>query len=291
MSEEEVVESTEEVVEEVVEEAPVEETSTDELSFVDNMLSQIDNEDVKSAGFWKNLQGKDANEVGQYIKELQSYAGKKGDIPKKDASQEEWNEFYKKLGRPDSLDEYDFTIGDEFAEMVGEESAQFFSNAVEGFKEKAFELGASAEKAEELVNWYLGMVAQELEESSAAIKEVDEQMDKELRTEWGDNYDGMMNGVIALLKNNGMPEDNLQYAINSGLLKDPSLAITLGKIASKFADDPEIGHHQTSTMAGLKDQLFEVDQQIKDMLMTTGKIPSHIQEKRLDLMRRLGDNL
>ena len=48
------------------------------------MLSQIDNEDVKSAGFWKNLEGKDANEVGKYIKELQSFAVKKGDIPKDD---------------------------------------------------------------------------------------------------------------------------------------------------------------------------------------------------------------
>jgi hypothetical protein len=79
--------------------------------------------------------------------------------------------------------------------------------------------------------------------------------------------------------------------MESGLLKDPSLAITLGKIAAQFADDEEIGHHQTNTMAGLKDQLFEVNQQIKDLLGTTGNIPSHIQEKRLDLMRRLGDNL
>ena len=97
MSEEEVVESTEEVVEEVAEETPVEESSE---SFVDSMLSQIDNEDIKSAGFWKNLEGKDANELGQYIKELNNFAGKKGDIPKSDATEEEWNAFYEKLGRP-----------------------------------------------------------------------------------------------------------------------------------------------------------------------------------------------
>ena len=40
MSEEEVVDSTEEVVEEVAEETPVEESST---SFVDNMLMKLDN--------------------------------------------------------------------------------------------------------------------------------------------------------------------------------------------------------------------------------------------------------
>ena len=33
---------------------------------------EIDNDDIKSAGFWKNLEGKDDNEVGKYIKELHS---------------------------------------------------------------------------------------------------------------------------------------------------------------------------------------------------------------------------
>jgi len=288
MSEEEVVESTEEVAEEVVEEAPVEESST---SFVDNMLSQIDNEDIKSAGFWKNLEGKDANEVGKYIKELQSFAGKKGDIPKSDATEEEWSAFYQKLGRPENIEGYDFTIGDEFAEIVGEDSAPFFEKAVEGFKEKAFELGASAEKAEELVNWYLGMVAEELEQSSVAVKEADEEMDKELRSQWGDEYDGMMNGVISLLKNNGMPEENLKFAIDTGLLKDPALAMTLGNIASKFSDDPEIGHHQTNTMAGIRDQLAEVNMDISEYIKTGTKVPPHIAQKRQDLMNKLGDNL
>lgn len=296
MAEEQVNEEVvaEEVTQAAQEEAaPVEESNTQpvEQAFVDSMLEQIDDEDVKSAGFWKNLEGKDANEVGKYIKELQSFVGKKTDVPGSDASDEEWTEFYTKMGRPESTEGYDFTFGDEFKELVGEESVDFFSNAVEGFKDHAFKLGASPAKAEEMVDWYLGMVAKEVTEANEAAAKADEEMDKELRKEWGDSYDGIMNGITSLLKANGMPEENLELALESGLLKDPALAVTLGKIASQFADDPEIGHHQTHTMAGLKDQLFEVDQQIKDMLTTTGKIPSHIQEKRLDLMRRLGDNL
>ena len=42
------------------------------------------------------------------------------------------------------------------------------------------------------------------------MKELDAEMDKELRGEWGDSYDGMMNGIEAMLKANGMPEENLQ---------------------------------------------------------------------------------
>ena len=173
MSEEEVVESTEEVVEEVAEETPAEESS----SFVDNMLSQIDNDDIKSAGFWKNLEGKDANEVGKYIKELQSFAGKKGDIPKADATDEEWSAFYQKLGRPENIDGYDFTIGDEFTELVGEDSIPYFEKTVDKIKEQAFQMGASSDQAEEMVNIFLESVADSVEENNTENKQMFEEME------------------------------------------------------------------------------------------------------------------
>ena len=289
---------SEEVNEETTEETAVEETAVEEttntqstVSFVDSMLEQIDDEDIKDAGFWKNLEGKDATEVGKYIKELQSFAGKKGDIPKSDASEEEWAEFYSKLGRPESVKDYDFTIGDEFAEMVGEDSMPFFEKSIQGFKEQMFGLGASAEKAEEVVNWYLGQVAEELEESEAAIKEAEEEMEKELRNQWGDEYDGMVNGIVAMLKANGMPESNMELAFEAGLLKDPALAVTLGNIAARFQDDPEIGHHQTNTMAGVRDQLAETDMEVLEYVKKGVKVPPHIAQRRIDLMNKLGENL
>ena len=275
MREEEVVESTEEVVEEVAEETPVEESST---SFVDNMLSQIDNEDVKSAGFWKNLEGKDANEVGQYIKELQSFAGKKGDIPKSDASQEEWDAFYQKLGRPENVEGYDFEVGDNFKEIAGEETP-FFENAVEGFKQKAFELGASSEQAEGLVDWYLEMVANNIQENNTSFDDFNKEQDQELRREWGEEYDGMWRGIESMLVTNGMPQENYDMLKEAGIFNDPNIAVALGNIASKFADDPEIGHHQTKTLAGINDQLFDVEQEVKEYLKTGTPIPTHIREK------------
>jgi hypothetical protein len=286
MSEEEVVESTEEVVEEVAEETPVEESS-----FVDNMLEQIDNEDIKNAGFWKNLQGKDANELGQYVKELQSFAGKKGDIPKSDASEEEWNEFYQKLGRPEDTDGYDFEINEDFIDIVGEESAEFYSDAIEGFKEEIFKIGATPDQAENLVDWYLNMIAENHQEDNQIVSENIEAMENELRSQWGDSYDGMMNGIEVMLKANGMPQENIDFAIESGLLKDPAFAITLGNIATKFADDPEIGHHHTNTMAGIRDQLFDIEEEVKGYLKTGKPIPKHISDKRVDLMNKLGEDL
>ena len=289
MSEEEVIENTEETTEESS--GVVEEVAESTTNFVDQMLEQIQDEDVKSAGFWKNLEGKDATEVGKYIKELQSFAGKKGEIPKEDATEEEWNSFYQKLGRPESVEGYDFEMGDEFKKLVGEDATPFFEKTIEGFKEKAFEIGATPDKAEEIVDWYLGMIAEDLEQSEAELKEAQEEMDKELRSEWGNEYDGMMNGIKAMLSTHGMSDENLAFAEEHGLFQDPSLAIALGNIAARFQDDPEIGHHQTRTMAGVRDQLAEVNMEVMEYVKTGNKVPPHIAQKRLDLMNKLGDDL
>ena len=288
---------SEEVNQEVVEETtvektgPVEEVAEATTNFVDSMLEQIEDEDVKSAGFWKNLEGKNANEVGQYIKELNSFAGKKGDIPKKDASEEEWNKFYSKLGRPESPEAYDFDVNEDFREAVGEESMPYFEQAVKGFKEQAYKLGANTDQAEEMLDWYLSMMVDSTTAQKETLEEEAKQKDIELRKAWGDQYDGMERGIEALLRSNGMEDEHIEWAKKSGILKEPTLAITLGNIASRFEDDPEIGHHQTKTLAGLHDQLAEVNMDVMEYIKTGEKVPPHIAQKRKDLMDKLGDNL
>ena len=277
MSEEEVVESTEEVVE-----TPVEETTEQDagsVAFVDSMLEQIDDEDVKGAGFWKNLQGKNANEVGQYIKELQSFAGKKGDIPKSDASEDEWNDFYSKLGRPENVEGYDFSINQDFADIVGQDAASAYATAIEEFKKEIFKIGANADQAEGLVDWYLERAANTTLQTKEAFETAEKEKTDELKKAWGESYDGMNKSIEGLLRNNGMEDEHIEWAKQSGILNEPTLAITLGNIANRFADDPEIGHHQTKTLAGINDQLFDVEQEVVEYLKTGTPIPPHIREK------------
>lgn len=261
----------------------------EESSFVDSMLSQIEDEDLKNAGFFKNLQGKSASEFAQYVKELNSFAGKKGDIPKEDASDEEWNEFYNKLGRPESPEAYGFTINDEFADLVGEEAKPFFENLVAGFQEKAFEVGASADAAEEIIDWYLEGIAQKQRENLEAEEAYQKEAELKLQKEWGDGADNIANSIAGMLSANGMSEEDISNM--SFLMKDPSIAIPLGKIASKFSDDPEIGHHMTNTMQGVRDQLRDIEMQMSEYISTGKKIPPHMHEQREQLSKKLGDDL
>jgi hypothetical protein len=280
---EEVVETTEEVSNEKVQET---ESSN---NFVDTMLSQIEDEDVKSAGFWKNLEGKGATEVGKYIKELQSFAGKKGDIPKKDASEEEWSAFYQKLGRPENIEGYDFGLNDDFKELVGEDAMPYFNQAVNGFKEKAFEMGANSDQAEEMLDWYLSLMADTTTEQKNQLQIETEKKDNELKKAWGDSYEGMERGIEALLRSNGMEDEHIEWAKSSGILKEPTLAIALGNIAAKFDDDPEIGHHQTKTLAGLEDQFLEAQAEFNEYFKKDGKAPAHVLKKYMDLNKTYHD--
>lgn len=283
----------EEVVETPVESTPEalpQESAQEQKAFVDSMLEQITDEEIKTSKMWDALKGKDANELGKYIKELKSFTGKKGDIPKEDASQEEWDAFYSKLGRPESPEGYDFAMNDEFKQLVGAE-APFFESAIEGFKEQAYALGASPEKAEALIDWYLDKVATQINESREAMNEFNEKQDAELRKEWGANYDGLYDANKAMLKRFGADQDTINELDSSGVLRNPVLAKTLAKINKEFADDPQIGHMQTTTMSGIRDQLEDVNSQIADNMKKGVPNPAHLLSKRIDLMNKLGENL
>lgn len=293
---EEIVENAEEVAEvtEVAEVAEVtEEATTESKAFVDSMLEAMTDDEVKSHKMWENLKGKDADELGRYIKELKSFSGKKGDIPKPindGGTEEEWNAFYEKLGRPESPDGYEFEMSQEFKDLVGE-GAPFYEEALGWFKEQAFEAGYSVEKADKLVDGYFDLIAEQTKKGQEAIEQFNKESDERLHNEFGAEYDGIMNGNKALLKNNGMSEEALKSLEESGVLKNPDLAITLGKLAAKFDDDPVIGHHQTKTVSGLKDQLNDVQTTISEYMAKGQAIPSHIKQKRVDLMTKLGNDL
>ncbi len=287
-------EEVETTVEEVVEETSVEETTeqtSEEVAFVDSMLSQIDNEDIKNAGFWQNLKGKDANEFAQYVKELQSFSGKKGDIPKDDASEEEWNEFRSKLGWKKDIEAYDFEPNDEFKEIAGEESFEYFNGVVGKMKETLHAQGLSPDQAESVIDSYLEYTANDLQSRNKNLQEVNELQDAELRKEWGDGYDSILNGIKGLLSKYGMNDETIEAMETSGVLTEPDLAITLGKISAQFDDDPEIGHFHTKTDSGIREQLHDVNAEVLEYIKTGTKIPPHISQKRKDLMEKLGDNL
>jgi len=154
-------------------------------------------------------------------------------------------------------------------------------------KEQAFKMGANNSQADSAVDALLSLVADQTETTNKALNEQTEANINALKTEFGDGYDAINDGIVAMLEDNGMTSEQATFFKDSGVLSEPSLAIPLAKIAAQFADDPEIGHHQTSTQSGLQDQIADVEGEMQRLVKSGEPIPKRMLEKRNSLYSKL----
>ena len=267
--------------------APVE-AKTEDLSFTDTFVSKIENEELKSSKMWDRLKGKSADEVAQYMTEMNAWNGKKGDIPSAEASPEEWAQFHAKMGKPENIDGYDFSIGQEFNELVGEANVPYYQQKVDAFKAMALENNLSADVAGNMLEWYFNEAAGDVTGVSELAQKSKAENQAIIDKEWGDGKASIEGAIHAMLTKAGADMDGLKA---SGILSDPQFAIPLGQIAKDLADDPEIGHHMTRSLTGMHDQLGEVNSEILN-LMSQGKVvPKHLKSKLYALREKLGDDI
>ena len=188
------------------------------------------------------------------------------------STQEEWDAFHQKLGRPDDINGYDWNLGDDFREVVGEQ-APFYEKLTDSFKDAVFKAGLDSDKSEEIYNSILSEVAGQFEEVANIRTEREKEIETSLKNEWGDSREGIERSIKAtLVDNGGLEESDVDELISAGLLKEPKLAVALGKIASKFDVDPEIGTLQASTQAGLEIEGEELQNVMKAEYKEHGRV-------------------
>lgn len=125
-------------------------------------------------------QFKEAGEAYAKLDSLLQAEGEALKIPGEDATAEERNEFYQKLGRPENAEGYQFGKPDNWPEGV-----EYHEGLEAAFKEKAFELGAPDKLAGELFSWYNEMILNE----HKAIEDATQKSIDELKNDWkGDKF-------------------------------------------------------------------------------------------------------
>lgn len=96
---------------------------------------------------WEPIKTKPLPEVLKGYAEAQKLIGGSIRIPGDKATEEDWNKFYAKLGRPEKPEDYKIdssAIPDEYRDESFEA----------GFRQAAHKLGLSAKQAEQLADWY-----------------------------------------------------------------------------------------------------------------------------------------
>jgi hypothetical protein len=191
----------------------------------------IESEDLKAWADNKNF-ATPYDALSSY-QQLEKYmgadkAGRGVIIPKDGSSDEEWSQFYGKIGRPDDAGGYDLPIpegsGDDFANAMSQ--IMFDSGVPKG----------AAQKLAEGWNEYNVKMAEEVQKQQDAQLV---QQEQSLRTEWGGAYDKNVSIAKNAAKEFGISGDQID-ALQGALGFDGVMKL-FSDMGNKIADDSFIG--------------------------------------------------
>ncbi len=145
-------------------------------------------------------------------------------IPDKFATDEDWQNVYKKLGAPESADKYDIK-----AEGIEPEF-------LKGFKEMAVKNGIMPRQADKLFEFYNGHVKGLTEASEASEKLAYAESVKGLQKEWGQGYERKIQAASGLF--NSIADEETKKAFNeSGMGNNPLVLKMFAKMAEQMGED------------------------------------------------------
>ncbi len=186
------------------------------------------------------------NDIGalakSYVHAQQMVGADKVALPGKSATPDEWGEVYAKLGRPESPDGY------ELAYNNLPEGAEMDDGMVSWFKDTAHKAGMNPQQAQMMLDAYNEMQFSDAENVGLEAQARVEQIEGELRKEYGQAFDDRMalaNGVLAEFGNPEITE--VQLADGTMLGDNPEIIRMLANMGVYLRD--KVGE---DTLEGVK---------------------------------------
>ena len=183
----------------------------------------------------------------------QKMIGNNVGVPGKDASDEEWGEFYAKTGRPDDPDGYQLTP------VEGQERLAISPESMTGFRAEAHRLGLSQRQADGLMQFYLKEQIGALDGYEQRTAGEQAQGLESLKQEWGGAYEEKIGFAREAAQAFG--DDSLVALLDdTGYGNHPVIIKTFEKIGRAMKDDQLYGSGQPAgghklTPAEAKDEI------------------------------------
>ena len=211
-----------------------------------------------------------------------SYLNAESMIPKDKmvipTTDDEWQDTFGKLGRPDTADDYKIDYG------KGNDGSNELSV---GFREAAYIAGLSQTQVEQIFNWYGEATEKATQDNDSKFESDKTNAEESLKKEWGEKFDANVELAKRVIGEFG-DEDFSEFLENSGLGNNPSMVKFLHSIGSVSGEDNfEQGD---SSQAQSPDQIREEINIVMASPAYTNKIdPSHdgAVKKAQDLFNRL----
>ena len=204
-----------------------------------------------------------------YINATRMIGQDKVAVPNKNSTEDQWNEVYSKLGRPETADKYAFD--------VESETLPFDEGAVKSFAEQSHKLGLNNTQAQGILDFYKNNMESNMQRATVDTETAQAQAETELRAEWGKEFDSNVSKASALAKANMNPEIlDLQMQDGTRIGDHPEIIKGFAKIASMLSEDKLVST-ESESVNSMQDLQSEISAITND---TTGpywnnKHPDH----------------
>jgi hypothetical protein len=173
----------------------------------------------------------DVGSLGKSYLELQKMVGSRIKVPTDESSEDEVNDFYSKVGRPDSPDKYTINLP---------EGADYDNELVGQFYEVAYKNGLSNKQAQSAIEFYNHINADMSINHESQMQQSRVDSETSLKKEWGlADY----NKNLALSKKafKRFADDDLkEFVDKTGMSNNVAMIKFLYKIGNAFSD-PDMG--------------------------------------------------
>jgi len=175
------------------------------------------------------------NDIGalakSYVHAQQMIGADKVVLPSKSATQEEIDEFYTRLGRPQEPAGYNLELNN------APEGVQIDEGVIDWFKQTAFQVGMTPQQAQTMLDAYNELTAQTVNMSQTQLESRVSEVETELRREYGEAFDdklALANGVLAEFGAQDLTE--VQLADGSMLGDNPDVIRLLANLGTYITE-------------------------------------------------------
>ena len=120
-------------------------------------------------------------------------------IPTKNFTEDQWNEVYDKLGRPESAEKYSLDAKSDVVSLD--------EQAIKNFQEQSFKLGLNNKQAQGILEFYKNNMEGTAQQAKIDVETCSSSSSTTyLRQEWGRDYDAKLKQAKSLAKANLSPE-------------------------------------------------------------------------------------
>ena len=177
-------------------------------------------------------------------------------VPNKNFTEDQWEEAYIKMGRPQSFDKYTLDTKSDVVPLD--------EQAIKNFQEQSFKLGLNNQQANGILDFYKNNMEAADKQAKVDAETTQAQAQQLLRQEWGREYDTNINKAKSLANANLAPEVlELQLSDGSRLGDNVDVIKGFAKIANMLSED-KILSTESENMDKSEDIQTEIDQIMND---------------------------